>query len=121
MTKRGYIEYQILPNGNLLLTASNDARADYSDELKRRGSDEVFYQMMSAWRDNGVLFPIEPEWIGALTEAPIIAEFHTVEDDGTNTVDGKVWWFPNYMITDPMKELFHKGRVEFTLAESAAG
>ncbi len=111
-----YIEYTILPNGNLLFTASNQARADYSEELKRKGSEDVFYEVLGPYRDNGILHPIEPEWIGALTSAPIIAEYHTTEDDGTETVDGAIWWFPDYMIRDPMAELFHKGRVEFTLA-----
>lgn len=116
---RTYIEYEILPNGNLVFRASNQARSDYSIQLRERGSDDVFHDMIAPFRENGQLFPIAPEWIGALTDAPIIADDWSVTDDGENIIDldAKVWWYPNYAIIDPMAELFHKGRVEFTLAK----
>ena len=111
-----YIEYEILPNGNLVFRATNEARHDYAQQLRERGSDSVFWDVLAPFQANGILFGIDPEDIGALTSAPIITDDLTIEDDGERTVHGKVWWFPNYCIIDPMAELFHKGRVEFTLA-----
>lgn len=114
----GYTDFRILPNGNLLLTAANAARSDYAEVLRDKGSNEAFNEMLQPFRENGQLYEVLPEWIAALTSAPIITDDLTIEDDGTPVVHGRVWWFPNYCITDPMAELFHKGRVEFTLAES---
>ena len=111
-----YIAHEILPSGNLVFRAGNEARHDFSRRLCEVGSTEVFHEMMSPFHENGILSPIEPEWIGALTDAPIVAQYHIVEDDGSNTVEGRVWWFPDYAIRDPMSELFHKGRVEFVMA-----
>lgn len=115
---KAYISHRILPNGNLLLTASNEARHDCSKRLQERGSDDVFYEIMAPFRDNGILFPIEPEWIGALTSSPIISDYESVDDDGVRSIGDIIWWFPNYQIIDPMTELAHKGRVEFIRADS---
>lgn len=106
--------------GNVLvITADNISRSD-----------------LKHWYDNGGYYTVEgavaaeleekfyfvrPEWIGALTAAPILTREgdYTFEDNGDFVLDGdaRVWWFPNYMITDPWERLKDTGRVEFAEAE----
>jgi hypothetical protein len=61
---------------------------------------------------------VEPEWIGALTDAPILSDGLNYPDDGGPAVvpGSSVWWFPDYMVRDPWEELAREGRVVFTLA-----
>lgn len=83
------INVQVLPNGNMLLTADNDGRA------------------------------VSPEAIGALTDSPIICAeiFQPVPDDEGESynVDPEAvfYWFPNYQVCDPWEQLKNCGRVEF--------
>ncbi len=94
------MQTQIIDNGNLVLTADNEDRAYIASEQRQYG----YLGAESAIQDdlfcNCEFEFILPEDIGALTDAPIIS-------DGEN-----VWWFPDYMITDPWA-LLKQGRVEF--------
>ena len=42
---------------------------------------------------------LEPEDIGALTDSPLIG------------LEGRVWWFPQYQIEDPLQILMEQGVV----------
>ena len=66
--------------------------------------------------ENGDLYDVLPEWIGALTSAPIVTDDMTIEDNGTVVVLGQVWWFPDYAVIDPVETLVNKGKVIFTAA-----
>lgn len=57
---------------------------------------------------------IKPEEIGALTDAPIFSDSASYDDEG-ELIDCKyVWWFPDYQIKDPVKELLENSKVVFT-------
>lgn len=111
------INVQVLPTGNLLLTADNDGRADlasaYHDGGYARADMEVFSEIEPSWR------AVSPESIGALTDSPIICAeiFQPVPDnDGDSyNVDPEAvfYWFPNYQVCDPWEQLKNRGRVEF--------
>jgi hypothetical protein len=62
---------------------------------------------------------VAPETIGALTDAPIVSDDVGYDDDGTINHVGRVWWFPNYMVENPVETLATTGRVVFTLAGAA--
>ena len=107
------MDFDILENGDLKITASKDLR----DEL---GQDSELWQetFEEAVPVDGWSF-VAPEDIGALTDAPIICDDNwTVEDDGTFQIfpETKVWWFPNYMVENPMETLATTGEVIFTAA-----
>lgn len=70
----------------------------------------------SGWSPNGQLFVVQPEWIGALTDAPIITDGWTMDDDGVSTVDGNVWWFPRYEHESFAEVLIKTGQVFFPVA-----
>jgi hypothetical protein len=109
--------HRILPNGDLLLTAGNARRSCLADDLRERGSISAWYSLMvDDFSSNGHLHPVEPEDVGALTDAPIITDDMEYADDGARIVRGRVWWFPDYCIRDPMEELARKGRVIFQAA-----
>src|SRR4051812_18821518 len=102
----------ILANGNLevALTAEDDR-----DEVRERMSGYNWTDIFEQEFCNG-WGPVPPEAIGALTDAPILTDDLSVEDDGTPVVLGRVWWFPNYQVEDPAETLANEGRVVFTLA-----
>lgn len=63
---------------------------------------------------------LAPEDIGALTDAPILSNCTSIEDDGTRVLHGEgcggscgVFWFPDYQVTDPLEVLRDTGRVFF--------
>lgn len=107
-------------HGNLILLSEKSDK-DMLDTLKLRhgGDDMSFLEELlekTGWEGNGLLMHLNPEDIAALTDAPILTDDRTIEDDGSVTVSGKIWWFPNYMVTNFADELIDSGRTVFTLA-----
>lgn len=49
-----------------------------------------------------------------LTDAPCIAEEMSCDDDGDNQVEGRLWWFPNYMVRSYVQDLIDTGETIFT-------
>lgn len=100
----------------LILTADNEARADLAHAFRQGGypaaESTVAEELHEAFRF------ILPETVGALTDAPILAPFDAwgLEDDGRETLEpgAPVFWFPDYMIRDPWRELANRGRVVLT-------
>lgn len=105
----------VLANGDLELTA------DATDILDRKGSGYwcIWSELFEQYATNGSFELFNPEtanpFVG-LTGAPCIAETMTTEDDGTRVIEGRLWWFPDYQIIDPLDKLRDDGRVVFTLA-----
>lgn len=115
---------RILPNGDLLLTADNAIRSGLAEAYRSGGYPEAESLVLEMLR-NGCcqmhLDLIPPENIGALTDAPIVAEAD-YPDDGSGPVpypDSPVWWYPDYAIIDPWEQLKNKGRVVLTRAPEA--
>lgn len=109
------MKYAILPNGNLEITL--DSTDDREEIAEWRGVEwwEMFGAFGLGLQGNGWT-SVEPEWIGALTDAPIVTDDFTLDDAGKYEVNGRVWWFPNYMMEDPVETLLEKGAVVFTCA-----
>ena len=113
---------KILPNGSLLITAGNGCRAYIADE-QRRGADYwgILADIFETHRCNGGYEPFEPgsgepysgPYVG-LTAAPCIAESLDYLDDGRRRINGRVWWFPDYALRDPLDELKTRGRTVFS-------
>lgn len=117
----------ILPNGDLLVTANNRCRAFIADALRNRNDYwGILADIFEYERCNGGLVPFEPgsgepgsaPFVG-LTSAPCIAEHLVWEDDGTQRIEGRVWWFPDYATADPLEELKTTGRTIFTFGFNA--
>lgn len=117
--------FTILPNGDLRITADNATRAGLAEAYRSGGYYEAESLMLEFMRNGWNEMPLDiipPENIGALTDAPILAEAE-YPDDGGGPVpypESPVWWFPDYCIIDPWEELKNKGRVIFDRAPMEA-
>lgn len=114
------MQFNITHNGNLEITCEESQKQDLQDVLdKSTHKDHGFLAYLlehTGWSPNGQLHQVQPEWIGALTDAPILTDDLVIEDDGTANVPGKVWWFPNYQVESFAETLIREGRVVFTAA-----
>jgi hypothetical protein len=111
---------KILPSGNLLLTCSNDERAEIAAaQREQRGYWGILADLFEPYFTNGSYEPFDAgdgnPFVG-LTSAPCIAESMTTEDDGTRRVDGRLWHYADYMVRDPLDDLKQLGRSEWQLA-----
>lgn len=111
----------IAENGNLVLTADNDTRADIK-QSRHRGYWSVMAELFEGYAGNGSFTHFDAgdgdPFVG-LTSAPCIAEMMHLHDDGTREIEGRFWHFADYQIICDLDELQRKGRVEYTLADAA--
>lgn len=112
------MNYRILPNGDLLLTAGNSDRSELS-EWRAKGYSEAESFIAECLHER--LYFVRPETIAALTDAPILCDDMDFSDEMGEFrpyPDAKIWWYPDYMVSDPWQKLATRGRVQFTKAES---
>lgn len=111
-------ELEILPDGNLKLKIVQDNEEEDRDwdKLIKQPNDDALWSLLEDGRyiGNGWTM-VDADKIGAMTEAPMICDDYSVEDDDDYVVYGSVWWFPNYMVEDPIETLRDKGEVIFKL------
>ena len=114
------MKFEFTPNGNLRIIAESADAEMLADMKTRNGTNDVGFMAdmleETGWSPNGRLLQVQPEDIAALTEAPILTDDRTIEDNGDVTVHGRVWWFPNYMVTNFADELIENGETIFSLA-----
>jgi hypothetical protein len=111
------ITFKVQDNGNLKITADQEARDELSETYQDGGYTKAMAEVIDAANRIGYS-DVRPEWIGALTDAPIIGEDVDYETDPPK-VEGRVWWFPDYQIRNEIQELIDDGEVTFTLAPDA--
>lgn len=109
---------QILPSGDLLLTADNKSRSDLA-YWRRAGYQQAESAVADELRDNYEF--VQPETIGALTSAPILCAAYDMDypDHGEPAPidDAKIYWFEPYQLIDPWEQLSRRGRVTFNAAK----
>lgn len=103
-------ELEKLPNGDLKLKIVQDEE-DW-DYIFRHGSDNGLWDLMEGYIGNGWSV-IDANQTGDMTDAPMICDDFTVEDNGDEVVYGNVWAFLNYQVEDPLETLRDKGEVVF--------
>jgi hypothetical protein len=115
------MQAEILENGNLKITADQEERDGILEHYAEAGKGfpgadiDILEELRLAGYEN-----VAPEWIGALTAAPILTETESLEYpddfDIMPTVNGVVWWYPDYAVLDPWEELAKDGEVVFQAA-----
>lgn len=113
-------DVEIQPNGALLITATQEGREWIEEQQAReRDSTSILIDALERYWANGSYTPFDAgvanPFVG-LTAAPCVAEEMAYGDDSKREVVGKLWWFPQYEMVDPVEELRTKGRVVFTAA-----
>ena len=109
------MNFRILPNGSLLITANNRDREDLAYDLRRGARDSAELIVIENARQGDNYDYATGDDLCALSDAPFIAEDMTVEDDGGRAFYGKVWKHEEYMLRDYLEELAWRGRTVFAL------
>ena len=137
------MRHQILANGNLEIRIDEreQARLKMCREENPDGwdSNRAMYDELEPLTANSDLDWVRPEWIGALTDAPILGTFgetrEVTEADGDyyrlagqwENAAGElvrwldpieaVWWFEPYAVRSPQDDLADTGRCVFKKAQ----
>lgn len=117
MICRPYLVATVTPNGNLKLTADNAARVWLKEQvLARKGDLEILWDGLEGYWNNGSYEPFSAgdanPFVG-MSDAPCIAEYMDMADDGTKTVYGRFWHHSDYMIRSFAEQLKNRGFVYF--------
>lgn len=100
------MQFEITANGALRLFCVTNEDVEAVREYMANApsgaciDDHVLANILEdeGWPGNDKLYQVAPEWIGALTNAPILSDDVRFMDDGTAEVLGRVWWFPQYQV-----------------------
>lgn len=118
MHGRPYFTATVTADGNLLITADNEARA-WIKEMQQRDtmtSDDILWEGFEGYWNNGSFAPFDAgeanPFVG-MWDGPCIAEQMDIDDHGKQTIEGRWWAFMDYCVIDPMEVLKCKGRVLF--------
>ena len=113
------MDITILENGNLKLSLSPDEREEVAERLEQVGEDLVLVELTEPYWTNGSFQAFDAgngkPFVG-LTSAPCIAESMSHDEEGEPSVEGRLWWFPDYAVRGAVQELVEKGSVEWPLA-----
>lgn len=113
------ITIDVMANGNIVLTP--DDKQSLIDMHNQTGDDlSILCEALEHYSTNGSYTPVSADQLGGLSQAPCIVESVDITDDGDLTPEGRVWWFPDYMIRNPIKEIIEDGYVIFHLADKGA-
>lgn len=87
-----YTNLEILPNGNLKITLTEDGKNELPDLIEKYGSNDeaIILDLLEYHLCNGYSI-VAPEDVGALTSSLIISEGVLEVDTAT-----KFWWYPQY-------------------------
>ncbi len=108
------LKFTIEPSGALKITADPEFRDDLRSLENGCERYAAFTESLpEGWEE------LQPEKIGALTEAPILSNDDNIfrDDEGEINDVKKVWWFPDYMIIDFTERLMAGEAVFFQQQE----
>jgi hypothetical protein len=104
--KYNLVTLEILKNKNLKISLTKEGKS-YAKQLLKNdwiGSNAMLCDLLEEPLCNGWQW-ILPEWIGALTDAPIISNDAEINDEGDLVWIDNVWGYMDYMVFDPIEEL----------------
>ncbi len=113
------MEITIKDNGDLELSVTGAERAEIREALRTGNRWSVMAELFEPYSCNGSYTPFDAAdanpFVG-LTSAPCIAETMDVDDNGTQTIQGRFWYYADYQIRDELDDLADTGTTVFTLA-----
>ena len=135
-THGSYLSVEPLPNGNLKVSLTDIGKEELKELMENAGLKDfeenlpklydIFTDLWDDVQSNSEL--IFHKDIGdagfGLTSAPGITDGYYYEGEDRHNLyktnypeSAEVYWFPDYMVIDPIAELFEKGEVIFTKAD----
>jgi len=107
-------------SGNLWVVAdSPEDQIEIKESLDKNGFWSTMAEIFEPYSCNGSFTPFDAgganPFVG-LTNAPCIAESMDYLDNGDSKIEGRFWYYPDYMIRCPLEELAETGSVRFYLA-----
>lgn len=120
------MEFEIieLENGDLEIRPYEDYKDEDSmeylkDKQMRMGDISALLDATEDYWTNGSYHAFDAgdanPFVG-LTSAPCIAESLHFDDDANAEIEGRFWYYGDYMITSFIEEIIENGKVVFTLA-----
>lgn len=107
------VTFTILENGNLRISLNVGMEKDLREILDRELGD--FGALLDAteqyWTNGWGVHSASQ--LGQLSDAPVICEDSTVEDDGSITLNGRSWYYLPYMVFSPLEKIWENGYVDF--------
>lgn len=118
--KGHYTNIELDENGNLVISATREAKKDRERFLEMYWEEAIFYLLEDHFCNApfGVqsLEWIGAEEVGALTSSPILSDCAIRDDDGKLQSVEYVWWFPDYAVKNEIEEILN-GKCVFTRIE----
>ena len=115
------MRHVVQSDGSLLILADNADRSELADRYRSGGYPAAESAVAEMLHERLTFIP--PENIGALTDAPILTDDPDWSDETAAAgnipavhSESLVWWYPNYMVSDPWESLRNHGRVVFSAA-----
>jgi hypothetical protein len=93
------MKHTILPNGDLKIMLEEHDDRDELQAMQERNDEHGFLAELldyADWSTGGFLESVLPHQVGALTDAPLIAEDVEYDEEGKVLHTGWIWWFPSY-------------------------
>ena len=117
-----YIDFEVLDNGDLQLTPTQDGIEFINDEMIDTDRDywSIMADLFEETACNGSYTHFgagEANPYVGITDAPCIAEDMDVLDDGKREIVGKLWYFDNYCLEMETETLALGESVIYTLHE----
>jgi hypothetical protein len=113
----------IIHAGDLVVTAGNATRHEIAERLAENGRHwwSIMSELFEGYSCNSSFTPFDAgeanPFVG-LTSTACVAECMDMLDDGTNEIVGRLWFFENWALEDPLQELATRGRTVFRFAGS---
>jgi len=117
-----HITAKVLDNGNLELSLETDDERDSLRDMVEYceyGYWHIMAELFEGYSTNGSFTHFAGgdgnPFVG-LTDAPCIAESMSHDDDGKQSIDGRFWFFNNYVLESEVENLLNGEKVIYTLA-----
>lgn len=104
----------VIPEGLLMALTEDADRDELRWQLEERGEMQVLADLLEPYYTNGSYQPFDASdanpFVG-ITGSPCIAESMDTDDEGNNTIFGRLWYFDRYMLESPIEVLIERGSV----------
>jgi hypothetical protein len=97
-----YTEFEKQANGNIRIALLPEARDDVQEIASKELTADSKLAQVIEWQLSNGWSMVQPEDVGALTDAPILTEEIDTDTQGNVLKVGTVYWYPQYDVSDPV-------------------